>query len=175
MPGLPVPTRWKGDHGSSSTINRSVSQQLTRELTDESEMSASSKKLLVKKLGIKPGFRIRWVNPPDHWEAVLGELPPGVEVESDPAQDLDYIHVFALERQQLIEWMPQLRGQINQEGMIWASWPKQSSPMAGDLKENDVRRIGLDNNLVDIKVAAIDQDWSGLKFVIRVEDRDREG
>ncbi len=137
-------------------------------------MSGYSKRPLVEKLGIRPGFRILWVNAPDHLDSLLGPLPNGAEVADSSSEELDYVHVFATEREQLEEWMPRLRAQIKQDGMIWASWPKQSSPLAGELKENAVRQIGLENDLVDVKVAAIDQDWSGLKFVIRVRDRGRE-
>lgn len=116
-----------------------------------------------------------WVNAPDHLDSLLGSLPAGAEVADESSEEFDYVHVFATEREELEEWIPRFRTQIKQDGMIWASWPKQSSPLAGELKESVVRQIGLDNNLVDVKVAAIDRDWSGLKFVIRVQDRVHEG
>lgn len=84
---------------------------------------------------------------------------------------LDFIQLFAFNRAALLSRLPLARQAIHPAGMIWVSWPKLSSPRKGDLTENDVRQIGLAAGLVDVKVAAIDQDWSGLKFVFRLADR----
>ena len=130
-----------------------------------------SKKLLVDKLGIRSGFRVSLENQPAHYVSLLGSLPEGVEILSKRAMKLDFLHLFATSRVRLEDRFPQARKRIKQNGMIWISWPKLSSPLKGDLNENVVRDVGLANGLVDVKVAAIDQDWSGLKFVIRVRDR----
>ena len=130
-----------------------------------------SKKPLAAKLGIKPGSRISLVNYPDNYLALLGELPHGVQFTDELARDLDFIHLFAADHRMLTEAFPQAKQRIKPEGMLWVSWPKQTSALKGDLKENDVREIGLANSLVDVKVAAIDEDWSGLKFVYRLKDR----
>jgi hypothetical protein len=132
-----------------------------------------SKKPLVDKLGIRPGFRLSIENEPAHYASLLRPWPERVEVLSKGATGLDYLQYFATKRNELEDWLPRARGRIKQEGMIWVSWPKQTSSLRGDLNENVVREIGLLNGLVDIKVAAIDKDWSGLKFVIRVKDRRR--
>jgi hypothetical protein len=130
-----------------------------------------SKKPLAAKLGIKTGFRISLVNYPDNYLALLGQLPPGVQLADERAVDLDFIHLFAAERRLLGYGFAQARRRIKPDGMLWVSWPKQTSALKGDLKENIVREIGLANSLVDVKVAAIDDDWSGLKFVYRLKDR----
>lgn len=130
-----------------------------------------SKKPLTEKLGIRPGFRVSIEKEPPHFASLLGSWPKGVEILPQSAKELDYLHFFTNNRIELEDWFPRARERIKQEGMIWVSWPKRSSPLSGDLSENDVRDIGLASGLVDVKVAAIDQDWSGLKFVIRVKDR----
>jgi hypothetical protein len=100
----------------------------------------------------------------------LGGLPEHVEIITE-AGDLDFLHLFAADREQLIEEFPAAKKKIKKDGMVWVSWPKLSSPLASNLRESIVREVGLANGMVDVKVAAIDQDWSGLKFVFRSQDR----
>jgi hypothetical protein len=106
---------------------------------------------------------------------LLGKLPEGVELFAGRASGLDVLHLFVGDRGQLTEAFPRAKRRINPSGMLWVSWPKQTSALKSDLNENTVRDIGLAHGLVDVKVAAIDQDWSALKFVYRTKDRPGKG
>ena len=136
-------------------------------------MAGYSKRPLVEKLGIRPGARVAIVGAPEGYEAVLGPLPEGVERTLDPP--LDFIHVFAFERAALESAFRKMKPKLAADGMLWVSWPKKAAKVPTDLDENVVRRIGLDQGLVDVKVAAVDEVWSGLKFVYRLKDRPRKG
>src|SRR3990172_2207146 len=126
---------------------------------------------LVKKLGIKVGYRVIFVHPPADYEATLGALPPDVKRDTILEGEFDFIHFFTKSRVQLEEQFPSLKDAIKADGILWISWPKTASRVKSDLTENIVREIGLENGLVDVKVAAIDAVWSGLKFVYRLKDR----
>jgi hypothetical protein len=130
-----------------------------------------SGKPLVDKLGIRPGYRISIANAPGHYLRLLGKLPEGVVLLAGRASGLDILHLFVVDRGQLTEAFPHAKQRIKPAGMLWVSWPKQTSGLKSDLNENVVREIGLAHGLVDVKVAAIDQDWSALKFVYRTKDR----
>ena len=125
---------------------------------------------LHKKLGIRPGDRA-WFSgaPSDYLEALqkTGEF----EVATKLGKDLDFLHLFSASRTTLSREMPKLRASLKSNGMLWISWPKKSSGVATDLDENIVREIGLKAGLVDVKVCAVDETWSGLKFVYRLKDR----
>jgi hypothetical protein len=127
---------------------------------------------LVQKLGIKPGFRVFIVGAPEGYTELLGDLPDGVLLASATEGPFDFIQAFVRDRIALEAQFPQWRDALAKTGMLWISWPKGSSKLRGDLNDNVVREIGLDNGLVDVKVIAVDQDWSGLKFVYRLKDRD---
>ncbi len=126
---------------------------------------------LIVKLGIKEGFRVRIVSAPDEYWAMLGPLPPSVAVVDGAAADLDFIHFFTTARDELARQFPALHAQLGQRGMLWISWPKKAAKIATDLSENMIRDIGLANGLVDVKVCAVDAQWSALEFVRRVKDR----
>jgi hypothetical protein len=127
---------------------------------------------LIKKLGIKPGMQIAILSPPENYFAeTLGLLPDGVTVHRHLQPELDFIHFFSLRSRQLAVEFPKLKAALAQDGMLWISWPKKAAKVPSDLDENLVRQIGLDNGLVDVKVAAVDAVWSGLKFVVRLADR----
>ena len=134
-----------------------------------------SGKPLIEKLGIRPGSRISIANAPAHYLRLLGKLPEAVELLAGRASGLDVLHLFVGNQGQLSEAFPRARQRIKPDGMLWVSWPKQTSGLKSDLNENTVREIGLAHGLVDVKVAAIDQDWSGLKFVYRIKDRPGKG
>jgi hypothetical protein len=135
-------------------------------------MSAGySGKPLAQKLGIRSGQRLIILDAPDHYAAVLGRLPDGVEQANTLTGQFDFIHIFARERGELDARFPELKAALKQNGMLWVSWPKKVSRMPTDLNENLIRDIGLSNGLVDVKVAAVDEHWSGLKFVYRLKDR----
>jgi hypothetical protein len=130
-----------------------------------------SKRSLIDKLGIKPNSKIAIVNPPAGFHAELGPLPQGVNVSSRPGKDLDFIHAFFLDTSSLNRQFPSLKKALSHSGCLWVSWPKKAAKVDTDLNENRVREIGLKLGLVDIKICAVDEVWSGLKFVYRLKDR----
>lgn len=135
-------------------------------------MSAGySPRTLVDKLGIKPGMRIAIVEPPQGFRATLGPLPEGVTVTSAARGGLPFIHLFTKQRSLLKKRFPALKRALAQDGALWVSWPKKSSGVATDLTEDVIREIALAGGLVDVKVCAVDEVWSGLKLVRRVRDR----
>jgi hypothetical protein len=128
---------------------------------------------LIQKLGIKAGFRLYLQAPISHYYELLGPLPAGA-AEIDPQADhaqVDFIHFFVQEEAKLHALLPTLKARLKPNAMLWISWPKKTSALASDLDRDLIREIGLAAGLVDVKVCAIDQDWSGLKFVYRTKDR----
>jgi hypothetical protein len=126
---------------------------------------------LVKKLGIKEGSRVALVNTPDDFQATLGELPDDVKLIKSTARSLDLILFFVVSERMLLRDFAKLATRLVSNGMIWIAWPKKSSGVATDLTFDRAQRIGLDAGLVDVKICAIDETWSGLKFVYRLKDR----
>lgn len=129
-----------------------------------------SKNSLVKKLGIKEGDRIRFVNAPGYYFDLLGELPK-VEILKDNSQPADFIQLFSENTQDFENQFFKLKDEIKKEGMIWVSWYKKASKISTDLNEDIIRDTALSLGLVDVKVCAIDEKWSGLKIVWRKENR----
>jgi hypothetical protein len=128
---------------------------------------------LPKKLGIKPAQRVALFNPPADFLQTLGELPAGVELLADPSSGpaLDVIVFFTTALAQLKKRFAALAKRLAPAGGLWIAWPKKASGVATDLTEDVIRVVGLDAGLVDNKVCAIDDTWSGLRFVIRLQDR----
>ena len=127
---------------------------------------------LIKKLGIKPGFHVLIVNEPKEYWDWLSPLPANVAVELKPiANKIDFVHLFTRQRKSFEKEFLMLRKTLTRDGMLWISWPKKSSKLPTDLDENIIRDFGLKHGLVDVKVCAVDEIWSGLKFVIRLKDR----
>jgi len=126
---------------------------------------------LVKKLGIKQGFKVHFANPPDNLQSLLGELPEKTTTIVELNGLVDYIHLFTKSKDELQTQFPILKTALAQNGLLWISWPKKASKVTTDLNENIVRGVGLQNGLVDVKVCAVDEIWSGLKFVYRLKDR----
>jgi hypothetical protein len=126
---------------------------------------------LAAKLGLKPGMRVCFVNPPAGYLTALGTVMASVELLDQPAYPLECAQGFWLRRTELEAGFPTLKAALVPAGMLWVSWPKAAAHLATDLNEHIVRAIGLAHGLVDVKVCAIDATWSGLKFVYRVKDR----
>jgi hypothetical protein len=127
---------------------------------------------LVKKLGFKEGFRAGLVNPPKGFQKELAPLPNEVSMSvGSLTKPLDLIILFADSQKMLKKEFPRSARKLIQNGMLWIAWPKKASGVATDLSDNIVRDIGLSAGLVDVKVCAINDVWSGLKFVYRLEDR----
>jgi hypothetical protein len=124
---------------------------------------------LAKKLGIKEGYNIALYYQPEYYFNLFTDFPENVRVVNKSR--VDFIHYFVKEEKQLQKDMAKLKNQIEQNGMIWISWPKKSSKVQTDITEDVVRNTALKNGLVDIKVCAVDETWSGLKLVIPLKDR----
>ena len=127
---------------------------------------------LVKKLGIKPGSNIVFVNAPSDYADGL-DLPADASTNSRSSKPLDFAQLFVRSENELTKKFSQYAKRLNASGMLWVSWPKKSSGVSTDLSENIVRDIGLAAGLVDVKVCAVNEVWSGLKFVFRLRDRAR--
>jgi hypothetical protein len=129
---------------------------------------------LAKKLGIKEGFTIRLVNQPDYYFDLFTNMPEKVSITTDKKIKKQFIHYFAKQSKELIKDIVGLRNEIVADGMIWISWPKKAAKIETDVTEDVIRNLALANRLVDIKVCAVDEVWSGLKLVIPVKDRKKE-
>ncbi len=134
-------------------------------------MSGYSGTPLVRKLGIKERHRVAWLNAPEHFDALVGELPAGVAVKRRLGGSLDVAVQFVRARAQLEERLPKLKDAVFPDGAAWIAWPKRSAKVETDLTEDVVRDLALPLGLVDVKVIAVDETWSGLKLVVRRELR----
>ena len=134
-------------------------------------MAGYSGKPLVQKLGIKDGWAIAILNAPRGYDRLLGKLPQEVTRRPTVTGTLDFVQFFTAEKRELERRFASLARALAPAGMLWISWPKRASGVATDLTEDVIRAIGLAHGLVDVKVAAVDEVWSGLKFVRRVQDR----
>ncbi len=128
---------------------------------------------LPKKLCIKEGARVALVGAPQGFESVLGELPAGAELVPASRKALDVVLLFARTRAELVRRFETYAARLKPDGSLWVAWPKKSSGVETDLAEGYVRTHGLGAGLVDVKVCAVDETWSGLRFVYRLKDRPR--
>jgi len=126
---------------------------------------------LPKKRGIKEQFRVALLGLPADVKAELKSALASCQAAKDAP--LDFVMVFVQTGGELKKQFPQLAKQLAPAGILWVSWPKKASGVATDLNENEVRRVGLEAGLVDVKVCAVNEIWSGLKFVIRLKDREK--
>ena len=136
-------------------------------------MAGYSTTPLVRKLGFKENSRAALVGAPAGFAGTLGELPEGVRFVAPSRAPLDLVVLFVRGSPELEREFAKLAPRLAPAGMLWVAWPKRSSGVATDLTENVVRDTGLALGLVDTKVCAIDETWSGLRFVIRLNDRPR--
>ena len=126
---------------------------------------------LPKKLGIKQDFRVALIRMPADVRAELQDALAECRITKDLSRPLDFIHLFSKSRSELERELPRASKALAPAGMLWISWPKKSSGVATDLTENIIRDTGLAIGLVDVKVCAVTEVWSGLKFVIPVKNR----
>lgn len=133
-------------------------------------MAGYSQTPLLKKLGIKNDHRLYFFEPPANYHTLLG-LPETVTIKKTLAGELDFIHLFVRDMRTFEQCFMRSAEQLKKDGMLWVSWPKKASKVATDLDENKIRDFGLRAGLVDVKVCAVDEVWSGLKFVFRLKDR----
>jgi hypothetical protein len=129
---------------------------------------------LAKKLGIKEGFTLKLINLPENYFNLFADFPKEVKIATKEKSNIDFIHYFSTNKLNLGKDMAALKKQLSPDGMIWVSWYKKSAKIPTDITEDIVRDLALKNGLVDIKVCAIDEVWSGLKLVIPVKDRKKK-
>ena len=126
---------------------------------------------LPQKLGIKPGMIVVAIDPPDHYRKLLDPIPSGVNFATRPVGKTKFVHLFVKERRVLENHLRAVRQKIAEDATVWVSWPKKSSGVATDVTEDVIRAVALPIGFVDIKVCAVDEIWSGLKLMIRRENR----
>ena len=140
-----------------------------RHQVKQTSMAGYSGTPLSKKLGIKPGFKCVVIGEPHKYFDWLSPMPDGVVFKK--SSEIDFIHVFTTTFKDFSKQFLANKKLLKKDGMMWISWPKKSAKVPTDLDENIIRDFGLDNGLVDVKVCAVDDTWSGLKFVYRLSDR----
>ena len=134
-------------------------------------VSGYSGKALGQKLGIKSWMRVKTRNAPGRYSQLLGALPDDVLISTRLRRPVDLVHIFSIARAHLLAELRTAMKEIEQDGAIWVSWPKKVSGVATDLTEDVIREVALPMGLVDVKVCAVDETWSGLKLVIRKANR----
>jgi hypothetical protein len=122
---------------------------------------------LSKKPEIKQGLTMVTINAPAHYTELILPLPEAVSMTSDQSADFDLLHLFTKSRAELTEVLTRHRNSMKPSAVIWVSWPKKASKIPSEITEGVIREICLPMGLVDIKVCAVDQVWSGLKLVIK--------
>jgi hypothetical protein len=128
---------------------------------------------LAKKLGIKEGMKVVVVDAPENYAALLDPLPADVNIIETLDADTDLLHLFTNTRDGLFRGLADARNLIKQNGTIWVSWYKKAAKLQTEITEDTVREAAFPLGLVDVKVCAVDEKWSGLKLVIRRENRSR--
>ena len=126
---------------------------------------------LPQKLGIKPGMIVVAIDPPDHYRKLLEPIPSGVNFATRPVSKTNFVHLFVRERAALENHLRSLRSKIAEDAAVWVSWPKKSAGVPTNITEDVIRAVALPIGFVDIKVCAVDDTWSGLKLMIRKENR----
>lgn len=126
---------------------------------------------LAKKLGFREGLKVRIINPPEHYFDLFEVLPNAIEFSHERKPKKDLIHYFTRNAKELERDILSLKNEITTNGIIWISWPKKSSKIVTDVTEDTIRNLALACGLIDVKVCAVDEVWSGLKLVIPVKDR----
>jgi len=122
---------------------------------------------LSKKLGIEPGMAIHAIDAPAGYRTLLAPLPDDVTFATRLSPAVDLIHVFAVAASPLAKTLPRLRTRMRADAALWVSWPKKAAKVPTDVTEDVIRAIALPTGLVDVKVCAVDDVWSGLKLVVR--------
>jgi Protein of unknown function (DUF3052) len=126
---------------------------------------------LPKKLGIEEGAAVAVIDAPKSYAQLVAPLPKGAKIVTKVPNDAAFVHVFATERDDLSGHLSQLRQTIAQNGVVWVSWPKKGAKVETDITEDVIRDVALPMGFVDVKVCAVDETWSGLKLMIRRDQR----
>lgn len=136
-------------------------------------MAGYSKTPLWKKLGLKSGMRVMAIDVPPDYAELLRPLPEGVTFVEEIGRDVDLVHLFTKSRSRLTQRLNEYRSGLRSDAVVWISWPKKSSNVKSDVTEDVIREVALPLGFVDVKVCAVDAIWSGLKLVVRLENRGR--
>jgi hypothetical protein len=134
-------------------------------------MAGYSATALVRKLGIRPNERLIAINAPENYAELLEDLPEGVAITSRLTAKASFVHLFVKQRAELEQRLGSLREKLDDAGILWISWPKKASKVATDITEDTIREVALPLGFVDVKVCAVDDTWSGLKLMVRRENR----
>ena len=134
-------------------------------------MAGYSATPLAKKLGIKPGCSMRIINAPEYYFDLFSDMPDAIQVLTETKSKKNFIHVFIKQIDELEKDIVKLKNEIEKDGMIWVSWYKNAAKIPTDVTEDKIRALALANGLVDVKVCAVDETWSGLKLVIPLKNR----
>ncbi len=126
---------------------------------------------LARKLGLRPNERLIALNAPAHYASLLEGLPEGVKITNRISADASFVHLFVRQRSELEKRLRELRTKLDDAGILWISWPKKASKVATDMTEDTIRAVALPLGFVDVKVCAVDEIWSGLKLMVRRENR----
>jgi hypothetical protein len=126
---------------------------------------------LAKKLGIKENAAVIVANAPENYGELLAPLPAGATIFEKPVKNADIVHFFTNSRDELARGLAKYKALIKQDGSIWVSWYKKAAKLATEITEDTIREVAFPLGLVDVKVCAVDDKWSGLKLVIRRENR----
>lgn len=126
---------------------------------------------LIRKLGIKRDARVLLVNAPSGYIKMAGQWPAGARLVNENESNANFIHLFVISMEELEYHLPTMKKQLKPDGMLWVSWYKKASKIPTDVSEDLIRKAAIALGLVDIKVCAIDDNWSGLKLVIRKSNR----
>jgi hypothetical protein len=126
---------------------------------------------LQQKLGLKEQMNCCVLNSPEHYFDLVSPLPDEMHFNEKCNGMLDFIHLFSKDRKKFESDFLNAKKHLKDTGMLWVSWPKKAAKVQTDLDENIIRDFGLKSGLVDVKVCAVDETWSGLKFVWRLKDR----
>ncbi len=150
-----------------SQVNFPIGQRLGK----KPAVAGYSATPLPQKLGIKPDTIVVAIDVPENYRKLLGQIPSGVNFATRPVGKTKFVHLFAKERRMLQARLQTLREKIAEDAAVWVSWPKKSSGVPTDITEDVIRAVALPLGFVDIKVCAVDEIWSGLKLMIRRENR----
>jgi hypothetical protein len=134
-------------------------------------MAGYSRTSLPQKLGIKSGLTVVTINPPNDYRRLLDSIPEGVTFSDRLKPDSTFVHMFVRKCSELAKRLQVLRQKVSDSGTVWISWPKKSAGVPTDVTEDVIRAVALPLGFVDVKVCAIDETWSGLKLMVRRENR----
>ena len=126
---------------------------------------------LARKLGVRPNERLIALNAPDNYEKLLADLPEGVAITNRVTAKAGFVHLFVKQRSELAKQLAALRARLDDAGILWVSWPKKAAKVETDITEDTIREVALPLGFVDVKVCAVDETWSGLKLMVRRENR----